>query len=486
MKKRGFTLVELLATISILALIAVIAVPSIWGIVQDSKEKSQEHQLEELYKAVDLYTTDRAISLDIDEYAFISVGELFTESYINSVPKDAVTGKRMDGVVKITGTATSNRYEYVDVADISDPSILKLNGETPSTITISGISQNAKSNLFETLATQVAGKGNSENKKIDGKESLVVDSNDIDSVRHEWFLNTFTPNTAYTLSIMSKPITPVSQDSKYHINVQFNYIDGTTSEACEIAISSDTDFTEHTCTSDASKSIRSVSFVTGEESHHLYGFIKDSFKITPDAVPAPNYSRKITSLAEERYLEVKAVMEDGSYVERRVGLTAPIRSLGTIKDNLLIQSDGSFVVKRKIGKITLNRNNVHLSNVSLVPGSESANGYHTFQITGVLSDHLSSNTEIMSNTFPSVSNNWQSSVNQIGIAVDSNNVMLKVLKTEMPDVNTLIQFLESHPVDVYYTLNEEQTENISTERLDLSQVQYLYVGSNLNPEITQN
>ena len=104
MKKRGFTLVELLATISILALIAVVAVPSIWGIIQDSKEKSQEHQLEELYKAVDLYTTDRAISLDIDEYAVISVGELFAESYINSVPKDAVTGKRMDGVVKITGT----------------------------------------------------------------------------------------------------------------------------------------------------------------------------------------------------------------------------------------------------------------------------------------------------------------------------------------------------------------------------------------------
>ena len=46
MKQKGFTLVELLAVIVILAIIALIATPIILGIIKDTKEKANQRSLE--------------------------------------------------------------------------------------------------------------------------------------------------------------------------------------------------------------------------------------------------------------------------------------------------------------------------------------------------------------------------------------------------------------------------------------------------------
>ena len=53
MKKKGFTLVELLAVIAVLALLVIIALPKIMGMFEEAKRKSFENEVKNLYKAVE-------------------------------------------------------------------------------------------------------------------------------------------------------------------------------------------------------------------------------------------------------------------------------------------------------------------------------------------------------------------------------------------------------------------------------------------------
>ena len=51
MKKRGFTLVELIAVIALLGIIGLIAIPVVEGIVKRSKDRIYNTQLEEIKSA---------------------------------------------------------------------------------------------------------------------------------------------------------------------------------------------------------------------------------------------------------------------------------------------------------------------------------------------------------------------------------------------------------------------------------------------------
>ncbi len=53
-RKKGFTLVELLAVIAILAIIFAIAVPGISNIIKSSKAKTFENNAKMVIKAIDL------------------------------------------------------------------------------------------------------------------------------------------------------------------------------------------------------------------------------------------------------------------------------------------------------------------------------------------------------------------------------------------------------------------------------------------------
>lgn len=61
MKKRGFTLVELLAVIILLAIISVIIVPTIMKSINDSKEETTIISAKKYVNAVKLALTDRGI-----------------------------------------------------------------------------------------------------------------------------------------------------------------------------------------------------------------------------------------------------------------------------------------------------------------------------------------------------------------------------------------------------------------------------------------
>ena len=66
MKRKGFTLVEVLAVIIVLGILALIASPIISGIIRQSREKSYDQQLSEIYDAAEIYLMEHGMTIDTD------------------------------------------------------------------------------------------------------------------------------------------------------------------------------------------------------------------------------------------------------------------------------------------------------------------------------------------------------------------------------------------------------------------------------------
>ena len=64
MNKKGFTLVELLAVITILAVTSMIVFPTIGEVINDAKESAYEEQILEIEKASEKWATDYVNLMD--------------------------------------------------------------------------------------------------------------------------------------------------------------------------------------------------------------------------------------------------------------------------------------------------------------------------------------------------------------------------------------------------------------------------------------
>ena len=70
MKKKGFTLVELLAVIAILAILVIIALPNIIGLFNDAKKESFTNELKQIHKtAQNQWMTDSMFETNMKEYS---------------------------------------------------------------------------------------------------------------------------------------------------------------------------------------------------------------------------------------------------------------------------------------------------------------------------------------------------------------------------------------------------------------------------------
>ncbi len=121
MKKQAFTLIELLAVIVILGILATIAVPTIVGLISSSKENTLEEQKNTIIDAAERWGTDNIRSLP-DESCDVSIEFLKEEGYLES-DKDVIdptTDEEMTGCVRITFDSANNQYKYtyVDTCDV--------------------------------------------------------------------------------------------------------------------------------------------------------------------------------------------------------------------------------------------------------------------------------------------------------------------------------------------------------------------------------
>lgn len=488
--KKGFTLVELLAVIVILAVIAFITTPIIWNSIEASKEASYNHQLLEIYKAAELYFTESSVVVENGQTMYVSVGELVTSGYLDPFPKDYVKGGYMGGVVEIQVKYPNNQYNYLTPEEVKErASIVSVSeNQTVKSILVSGKTTPKDRNLLKELANIVVEESNnSEFMKLGSYDSFVADSNDISSVKEEWFQEMFLPNTVYTFSIESIALSPNTGNEIYHPKMKFLYTDGTSSEEYPIGSHLNHNFKRYTYGSDEGKSVRAIAFITDAESPYRFGYNLETFSITPKTVASLKFPQSLTSLGESGFLILKMIDQENQIKEQRISLLSPLYGIEetSVNDEILLNTSGEVQIKRNVGKMILDGYNISSSDVKIVSHSESTNGYHTFEIQNVFPNKKNGSTAIMSNYFPQLSNCWNASVNQVGISVSSsqNNVYLKVLKSEFPDVASIITWLKQYPIDLYYELASTEIETLPNITFENKNLRYIYVDGNVSAPI---
>lgn len=93
MKARGYTLIELLVTMVIIALLLTLAAPRYVGYVDRAKEDVLREDLYLLRDAIDKYFMDRGRYPD-------QLDDLVTHKYLRALPLDPYTGSRTTWVVE--------------------------------------------------------------------------------------------------------------------------------------------------------------------------------------------------------------------------------------------------------------------------------------------------------------------------------------------------------------------------------------------------
>lgn len=99
-RERGFTLLELLIVMVIIATLAAIAVPMYLRNVQAAKEAVLREDLRVLRTAISSYTVDK-------EKAPQSLDDLVSGGYLKAVPKDPITGRTDTWQTSQTDTLSS-------------------------------------------------------------------------------------------------------------------------------------------------------------------------------------------------------------------------------------------------------------------------------------------------------------------------------------------------------------------------------------------
>ena len=116
-KGKGFTLVELLAVIVVLAIVLIVAVPGVLSVINQSKQKSYDMQLEMIKEAGRLYVTERGKSITwkndgTNKVSAISLKQLQEKGYLEKKVIDPRNKKEIKNVAVLVTKTTSSRVTY--------------------------------------------------------------------------------------------------------------------------------------------------------------------------------------------------------------------------------------------------------------------------------------------------------------------------------------------------------------------------------------
>lgn len=122
MKSKGFTLTELLGVIVILAIIAIIAFPSVLGLLNSSQNETDEAMQNFAITAARSYVNDnmdsypKALEGQTKTYSNLKIQTLLDEGYISSTTISSEKNCEMlNDEIKITSDSVKYSYKYVTV-----------------------------------------------------------------------------------------------------------------------------------------------------------------------------------------------------------------------------------------------------------------------------------------------------------------------------------------------------------------------------------
>lgn len=121
--KKGFTLIELLAVLAIIGVITMIAVPAVGGIINSSKEKAREEQINLIIDAARTYMSSNSKGLP-EETCNLSIQKLKETGFLtNKDIKDPnKSNKDICGYVIITFNSNKYKYDFEEVEDCDSES----------------------------------------------------------------------------------------------------------------------------------------------------------------------------------------------------------------------------------------------------------------------------------------------------------------------------------------------------------------------------
>ena len=125
--KNAFTLIELLAVIVILAIVALIATPIILGIIRDAKENANKRSAENYIDAINTSIVSSALDnkkISNGEYNILSDGNICLGILVNNVCDGDTLKVEMDGEVPTGGTI------IIDNGTVSDGTTLTIGKTT--------------------------------------------------------------------------------------------------------------------------------------------------------------------------------------------------------------------------------------------------------------------------------------------------------------------------------------------------------------------
>lgn len=117
MNNRGFTLIELIVVVAIIALLSLVLTPNVISLINKNKVNSYNDTIKSIEMAAASYVSDNRYSLGItctDNEKYVSLETLVKAGNLSNIPTNPCTDKffKNSDLVKITYDCTTKQYSY--------------------------------------------------------------------------------------------------------------------------------------------------------------------------------------------------------------------------------------------------------------------------------------------------------------------------------------------------------------------------------------